>query len=189
VSDVQGVLNTLAAKELEVQTKEGAWYTMRIIPYRTLENVIEGAVITFVDITEVVRARLALRKANDQLRLAVVVRDAHDAITMQDLDGRILAWNPAAERLYGWRESEALTMNIRDRIPQALYAQALNKVHQLSRAEALSTYNTSVLAKDGAVVEVSMTATALVNELGEVYAISTTERLRDPKLNGKAGAP
>jgi hypothetical protein len=33
-----------------------------------------------------------------------------------------------------------------------------------------------------------MTATALVNELGKVYAISTTERLRDLKLNGKAGA-
>ena len=52
VADVQSVLATLIPKELEVQTAEGKWYTMRILPYRTLDNVIEGAVLTFVDITE-----------------------------------------------------------------------------------------------------------------------------------------
>jgi PAS domain S-box-containing protein len=57
------------------------------------------------------KAQEALRKANDLRRLAVVVRDAHDAITVQDLDGRILAWNPGAERMYGWSEAEALAMN------------------------------------------------------------------------------
>ena len=52
VADVQAVLDTLIPKEVEVQTQAGEWYTMRILPYRTLDNVIEGAVITFVDITE-----------------------------------------------------------------------------------------------------------------------------------------
>ena len=84
VADVQAVLDTLIPKEVEVQTTEGKWYTMRIQPYRTLDNVIEGAVITFVDITEMKKTQEALRKANDLLRLAVVVRDAHDAITVQD---------------------------------------------------------------------------------------------------------
>jgi len=182
VSDAQSVLNTLIPKELEVQTKAGTWYSMRILPYRTLDNVIEGAVITFVDITAVVDARVALRTANDLLRLAVVVRDAHDAIVMQDLDGRILAWNPGAERLYGWTEAEALAMNIRDRIPLELREQALTKVQQLSRAEVLEPYDTRVLAKGDAVLPISMTATALVNETGRVYAISTTERPRTANL-------
>jgi two-component system CheB/CheR fusion protein len=44
-----------------------------------------------------VRTREALRKANELLRLAVVVRDATDAITVQDLEGRTIAWNPGAE--------------------------------------------------------------------------------------------
>jgi len=52
VEDVQAVLDTLVPKEVVVQSRAGAWYTMRILPYRTLDNVIEGAVITFVDITE-----------------------------------------------------------------------------------------------------------------------------------------
>lgn len=67
VSDIHTVLDTLTSQETEVQTIDGLWYTMRIQPYRTLNNVIEGAVISFVDITETVHIREALRKANELL--------------------------------------------------------------------------------------------------------------------------
>ncbi|MDQ1277307.1 MAG: two-component system, chemotaxis family, CheB/CheR fusion protein [Thermodesulfobacteriota bacterium] len=70
VADVEGVLDTLIPKEVEVQTQAGDWYSLRIQPYRTLGNVIEGAVITFVDITEMKKIRDELRKANERLRLA-----------------------------------------------------------------------------------------------------------------------
>jgi two-component system CheB/CheR fusion protein len=52
VEDVRAVLNDLIPREVEVQTKAGARFALRIRPYRTLENVIEGAVITFVDLTQ-----------------------------------------------------------------------------------------------------------------------------------------
>ncbi|MFC7418530.1 chemotaxis protein CheB [Iodobacter arcticus] len=181
VADVQDVLNSLIPKEIDVQTQAGKWYTMRIQPYRTLDNLIEGAVITFVDITEMVHAREALRKANELFRLAVVVRDAHDAITVQDLNGRILAWNPGAERMYGWSEAEALQMNAADRIPQALRKEALVQVNQLSQSKVLEPYHTQRLSKSGDILGVSMTSTALVNVAGAMYAIATTERAR--KLN------
>ena len=42
-------------------------------------------------------------------RLAAVVRDSNDAVTMMDFEGRVLAWNPEAERIYGWSEAEALS--------------------------------------------------------------------------------
>ena len=132
VEDVQAVLDTLVPKEVEVQTKAGAWYLLRIRPYRTLENVIEGAVITFTDITEMKKAQAALRESEALRRLAVVVRDAHDAVLVQDLEGRILAWNPGAERMYGWSEAEALAMNIRDLIPEGQREEALAMVKQLA---------------------------------------------------------
>ncbi|MBA3057209.1 MAG: PAS domain-containing protein [Gammaproteobacteria bacterium] len=176
VADLQAVLQTLVPKEVEVQASDGKCYTLRILPYRTLDNVIEGAVITFVENTEAKRAREALQKANELLRLAVVVRDAHDAITVQELDGRIIAWNPGAERLYGWSEAQALQMNVRARIPKALQEDALLKMHQLSLAQTLEPYPTQRLTKDGRTLEVSLTATALLNEAGQVYAIATTER-------------
>lgn len=187
VADVQTVLKTLIPKEVDVLTEEGKSYTLRILPYRTLDNVIEGAVITFVEITEIVRTREALRKANELLRLAVVVRDAFDAITVQDLDGRILAWNPGAVRMYGWTELEALKMNVRDRIPAALQEQALASVRQLSQAETLEPCQTQRIAKDGSIKAVSLTSTALVNESGHMYAIATTERTKQPKTGSSTG--
>jgi two-component system CheB/CheR fusion protein len=63
VEDIKAVLDTLISKEVEVQTRVGSWYTMRILPYRTLDNVIEGAVLTFVDITEMKKAREELERS------------------------------------------------------------------------------------------------------------------------------
>jgi two-component system CheB/CheR fusion protein len=50
--DAQQVIDSLAAKEQTVRTKEGRWYLSRLIPYRTIDNIIDGVVITFTDITE-----------------------------------------------------------------------------------------------------------------------------------------
>ena len=98
VEDIKEVLDTLTPKDIEVQTQKDAWYLLRIRPYRTLENVIKGAVITFTDITEMKRAQGILKESEAMRRLAVVVHDASDAITLQDMEGHILAWNPRAEK-------------------------------------------------------------------------------------------
>jgi two-component system CheB/CheR fusion protein len=176
VEDVHAVLDTLVPKEVEVQTRAGDWFQLHIRPYRTLENVIEGAVISFTEITVMKKMEAALRNAEALQRLAVVVRDSLDAVTMQDFEGRILAWNPAAERMYGWTEAEALTMNIRDLVPKKRREEALVALRQLSRAEVLDPIRTQRVAKNGQVVDVRLTATALVNESGEAYAVATTER-------------
>lgn len=177
VADIKSVLETLIPQEIEVKNNEGEWFLLRIRPYRTLENVIEGAVITFFDINEIKHAREALQKSHDLLRLAaVVVRDSHDAVILQDMAGRILSWNPAAQRMYGWDETEALQMNIRELIPKELRTEALSRVHQLSLAEVIAPYRTLRIGKDGRTIDVWLTATALLNEVGQVYAIATTER-------------
>ena len=72
VADVQSVLDTLTSKEVEVQATDGRWYKLRVQPYRTLDNVIEGAVITFIDITEMKETELALREAQATLKLRPV---------------------------------------------------------------------------------------------------------------------
>jgi two-component system, chemotaxis family, CheB/CheR fusion protein len=188
VADTQAVLDSLIPQEVDVQTAAGAWYTMRIMPYRTTDNVIDGVVITFVDITEMKTARETVRKANELLRLAAVVRDAYDAVTVQDLHGRILAWSPGAVRAYGWNEAEALLMNARDRIPEGLRDEASARIVQLTHSETLEPYRTQRITKAGAVVEVSITSTALVDETGRTYAIATTERMIGAKDGGTRDA-
>ncbi len=176
VEDIKEVLDTLTSKDIEVQTHKGVWYLLRIRPYRTLENVIKGAVITFTDITEVKRAKEILKESEDIRRLAVVVHDASDAITMQDIEGRIMAWNPRAESMYGWSEAEALNMNVSSLIPTDRKEEELVTLKKLSYAEVLEPYKTERLAKDGRIVNVWLTVTSLVNEAGKAYAIATTER-------------
>ena len=176
VTDVRQVLDTLVPKLLDVQNTTDKWFALRIRPYRTLENVIEGVVVTFSDITELKEARDVLQESAALRRLAVVVSDSRDAVLVQNLDGKIQCWNAGATRLYGWSETEALTMNIRDMIPLAARTQALAIVQQLSQAAVLQPYVAERITKDGRQLRVSMLATALVDEAGTAYAIATTER-------------
>src|SRR5208283_5923884 len=109
--------------------ESGACYLRRVLPYRTGDNRIAGAVITCIDITERKRA-----EAESQ-RLAAVVRDSNDAVTVQDLDGEIIAWNRGAERMYGWSEREALSLNIRSLVPEAERESALAIIQRVARGE------------------------------------------------------
>jgi two-component system CheB/CheR fusion protein len=67
-------------------------------------------------------------------------------------------------------------MNIRDMIPESRREETLAVLRKLSRAGAIEPYRIPRIAKDGRIVEVWLTATALVNDSGGVYAIATTER-------------
>jgi two-component system CheB/CheR fusion protein len=62
-ADAKDTLRTLAFSEKEISTSDGHWYKVRIMPYRTVANVIQGAVITFVDITAAKQLESRLRRA------------------------------------------------------------------------------------------------------------------------------
>ncbi len=129
--------------------------------------------------------REELSLANKQLlRMVVVIQDANDAIILQDLQGKILAWNPAATRIFGWSEEEALRMNIEMIIPHAEIQEALAKITELSKSEFLRPYIAKRLMKSGEIVEVSITATVLVDEKNKIYAVATTQR----KIQGNRNA-
>ena len=59
--DIEESLRTLALKERVVRHRNRLWYMARILPYRTIDNVIDGVVITFIDITEQKRTQVALQ--------------------------------------------------------------------------------------------------------------------------------
>jgi len=98
VPDVQTVLETLTPKEIDVQTTEGRWFKMRILPYRTLDNVIEGAVITYVDINE----HETLRLNEERYRLAA--KAARDVLWDWDIIKGEQRWNEAGISVFGWSE-------------------------------------------------------------------------------------
>ena len=62
VEDLKSVLDTLVPKEIEVQTTSHVWYLLGIRPYRTVDNVIQGATLTFVEIDKLKKAQEALQR-------------------------------------------------------------------------------------------------------------------------------
>ncbi|MDB4223977.1 PAS domain S-box protein [Granulosicoccus sp.] len=148
----------------ELQLDEIA-YQVRLIPGTT-----GGLVISFIDETERFKA------GQDERRLAAVVRDSNDAITVLDLTGQIIAWNRGAERLYGFDETEALAMNISDMAPSGQEEAAIDYLRQLMAGDSPESIEVSRRNKNGQVLHVWITATALRNEHGDVYAVATTER-------------
>jgi two-component system CheB/CheR fusion protein len=76
-----------------VQTTDGAWYLMRIRPYRTLENVIEGAVVTFVDITGRKKAETALGESRELAES--IVATVREPLLLLNGDLRVVRANQA----------------------------------------------------------------------------------------------
>jgi two-component system CheB/CheR fusion protein len=175
-ADINEVLESLVAKELEVGTAKGEWFLLRIRPYRTLENVIEGAVITFTEITLLKQAQDTLRDSENIRRLAIVVRDCRDAVLVQDLTGKILAWNPGAVKLFGWTEAEALNKNVLALMPETTRKEYMDELLERYKADSLQPLLVNKVDKAGTALRISLVASPLINDAGEIYAIATTER-------------
>jgi two-component system CheB/CheR fusion protein len=73
--DVRQVLRTLLSAEKQIATRDGRWFAARILPYRTLENMIDGVVITFVDITVSKTLEAELRNMQADLEKHIVAQD------------------------------------------------------------------------------------------------------------------
>lgn len=165
------VMDSVMPDMLEVRDSDGVWYSLRIRPYKTSEKRIAGAVLVFLSMGSAV-----------ERRLAAVVRDANDAITLQDFKGNILAWNKSAERVYGYSESEALDMNIYSLVPDSERTQTQKLIASLQQGKGVGSMEALRLTRAGEAVRVWLTATVLVDEDGKPYAFVTTER----PLNNKA---
>ncbi|MFQ5436319.1 MAG: PAS domain S-box protein, partial [Anaerolineae bacterium] len=168
ITDTKRLLRTLSPREFEAQSEDGRLYLVRLRPYRTAEYAIGGAVITFTDITHHMTA--------DMRRLQLVMRTTLDAITILDRHGRILAWNRGAEEMYGYAETDALQMNIRDIVPEERREMVLAQIQQIFAGETIESFETLRLAQDGSRLDVWLTVTALTDEQGRVTAVATNER-------------
>lgn len=117
-----------------------------------------------------------MNEAKQQQLLAALVRDSNDAITVQDLEGNILAWNKGAVKMYGWSEQEALKMNIRQIVPPAKTSEARKLITRISQNKEVESFETTRLTADGRLLDVWLTVTALPDDQGYPTAVATTER-------------
>ena len=103
--DVGDAFFSLRVVEREIKGPRGATYLVRALPYRTHEDVIDGAVLTFVDISAARRAEEKLREGEARMRM--IVESTKDyAIIATSPQGIVTSWNVGAERMFGYTETE-----------------------------------------------------------------------------------
>jgi PAS domain S-box-containing protein len=114
------------------------------------------------------------RTERERQRLAAVMRNSDDAITLQDLQGNILAWNRGAERMYGYTEAEALRMNVAELVPVG-EERTLDYLQAVARGEDCPPREVRRRTKDGEIVETWLTITKIVED-GHPVAVATITR-------------
>jgi two-component system CheB/CheR fusion protein len=109
VKDAEAVIAHLTPIRREVKSRNNRWYDLRLRPYRTVDDKIDGVVITFVDVTDRLNVEQALRESEQMLRQDKrLVEISHDPIFVWDFEGGILEWNRGSEELYGYSRQEAI---------------------------------------------------------------------------------
>jgi two-component system CheB/CheR fusion protein len=97
------VIDTVSTKEFEVADGNGRWHLVRLRPYRTADNRIDGVVVIMIDIDRVRHDQEKLRHQADLLQ------QAYEPIVMWEIGGTIIYWNRAAEQIYGYSKAEAVS--------------------------------------------------------------------------------
>jgi two-component system CheB/CheR fusion protein len=109
IKDARTVLSDLVPIRREVRSHADRWYDVRLRPYRTVDNKIDGVVATFLEITERRAMEQALRASEQRLLQEKRLMDlSREPIFVWDFDGGIVEWNRGSEELYGYSRDEAL---------------------------------------------------------------------------------
>jgi two-component system, chemotaxis family, CheB/CheR fusion protein len=164
------VLKDLITQEFEVESLDNKFFRTRIMPYRTMQNVIDGVVVTFEDITEFKRFRLTAQRLS-------MIMDSKDAILIQDKKGTITFWNQGAADMYGYTETEALKMNIKDMIPEEHRKSFLELIDKAFTGKLFDSLETFRVTRSGSVLKVWVMVLALRDERDMINGIVTIERI------------
>jgi PAS domain S-box-containing protein len=132
----------------------------------------EGRLVTaFVrDITERRAGEIAMRQ------LAAIVESSDDAIIGKKLDGTILSWNAAAERIYGYGADEVIGRPISLLVPPEHLDELPEIIERLRRGEEIDELETKRVRKDGHVIDVALRISAVRNAGGSLIGASTIAR-------------
>jgi two-component system, cell cycle sensor histidine kinase and response regulator CckA len=129
-----------------------------------------GVVLVFRDVSG--------RRQSEQAaaHLAAVVETSDDAIITKTLDGRVLTWNAAAERIYGYSAGEAQGQTMSFLLPPERSAEEITILSQIAQGLSLDHFETTRIRKDGQKIDVSVTISPVRNQDNKIVAASHIAR-------------
>jgi PAS domain S-box-containing protein len=187
--DVREVLRTLVFIEKLVTTTDARWFKVRIMPYRTQENVIDGVVITFVDVTNSKQVEAGLEKVQEELKKSLVDLERFFSLSaymvcIASSEGTFQKVSPAFTETLGFSEKKLIAQPFIDFVHPDDKKATLDKVEALAAGIPVIKFPNRYLCKDGSYQWLEWTARSFVNG-GEIYAIAyniTGRELTDATL-------
>src|SRR5262249_35212287 len=109
-------------------------------------------------------------------RLATIVESCDEAILSKDTDLRIISWNQAAERMFGYKASEAVGQWVRFIIPENRVSEDQLMMRRIQQSRKAERFESERRRKDGTVFPVSLTISAILDSTNTVVGVSTVMR-------------
>lgn len=151
--DAFEVLRTLIFIEKQIPTKDGSWFLIRIMPYRTFDDHIDGLVITFINISELKLVEEGLNAANQLYSL--LLNSSNEIIIKLSIDWKIIEYNWAAEDFFGMKRQAVLNQNfIKLFIPKLLRDKTELQLNQLLAKTNVDIIEMKVLVANGNEIEI-----------------------------------
>ena len=111
-----------------------------------------------------------------ETHLASIIESSDDVIVSKTLEGVIMSWNPAAERLFGYSAAEAIGQNIRLIIPHDRWGEEDEVLARIGRGERVDHFETIRRAKDGKLLNISLTVSPVKDRSGKIVGASKVAR-------------
>ena len=143
--------------------------SITVSPIRVNGSVI-GASTIARDIT------VAKRTEREAFRLAAIVNSSDDAIVSKDLNGEILTWNRAAERIFGYTPEEAVGRNITIVIPEDRLDEETEVLTRIRAGLSVEHFETVRRRKDGQLINISLTVSPIRDATGRIIGASKIAR-------------
>jgi PAS domain S-box-containing protein len=158
--------------EVRIRGKDGTyrWFQSRAVPLRDAAGRVMKWFGTNTDIHE---QKIA---AESKSVLAAIVEHSYDAIIGKSLQGEITSWNQAAERMFGYRAEEVLGKHCSMLLPQDCVEQASEMINRLTSGETIQSIELQGLAKDGTLIDASLTVSPIRDAGGTTVGISMIVR-------------
>ncbi len=149
---------------------------LKIAPLYDSRKKLVGASVLIDDITERTQHEITLRTFERYFEN--IFNDAADAIIILDAQDRILKWNRAAERTYGWQEEEVVTQSIEKIAPtDEKIRKEIKWINRVVKEKGfIRNYKTERLSKAGKRLIIEITRTAIRNEAGDYIGSSVISR-------------
>lgn len=146
------------------------WVLVTSVPRRTNDADFLGLAGSVIDITD------SKSVAEASYFLASIVESSEDAIIGKTLDGVILSWNAAAERIYGYTADEVKGRNIDILVPLDRKDELANMYDALRKGVSIPHLETSRIRKNGELIDVALTLSPMREESGQLTGVSAIER-------------